>query len=335
MLLLGVAIMDRAGAQLKRAASNRDQLIALNLAEAGVDKAIWSLYQLHGTGYTGESNTNLGAGGQTVGRFAVTVTTPSGGTYPNPRRIVAQGRALGSLGQGRALEDLIVRVHLNLSSEGSSAAFNYGIFTDGPQVYNGGGDPDTPIVNDGSVHSNTSAVINNPSHNIVVSPYVVEAPNWPNYPGYIPFPTLDFDFYRTYAQTDPGSDYANGSTFVNLPSSPNDVLFVEGLHGETIDIDRDAYGMIIVIGGNVRIFGNREFYGLIYIDEDQSQGGTFNATAFEILGTSKVYGAVVARSFVNPSGTPRVYYDRSRFGDPRLAPPAGPARVTVDSWEED
>jgi hypothetical protein len=186
-------------------------------------------------------------------------------------------------------------------------------------------------VNNGSVHSNTSAAINNPSHNIVVSPYVVEAPNWPNYPGNIAFPTLDFNFYRTYAQTDPGSHYYNGSTSVVLPAASNDVLFVEGLHGETIDISSTSYGMIIVIGGHVRIYGNRKFYGLVYVESNTSgQGG-----GFEMTGTSDLYGAIVARSFANPSGTPRVYYDHSRFGDPHLAPPTGPDRVTVDSWEED
>jgi hypothetical protein len=68
MLLLGTAIMDLAGAQLKRAANNRDRLIALDLAEAGVDYALYQLEQ--NPSWTGEDDHSL-----SPGTFSVVVTT--------------------------------------------------------------------------------------------------------------------------------------------------------------------------------------------------------------------------------------------------------------------
>lgn len=335
MLFLGTAIFRLGSYQLNQVAYNRNRMIALNLAEAGTAYGIWSLYQPGGTGYLGSSGITLSApDGTPIGSFDVAVSTPTGRPSPHPRQLVAMGRALGLYGQTLAAKGVRAEVHLNLTKPDPSPAFNYGVFTDGPQLYEGGGTTKEIIVNNGSVHSNTRITRTSDRHEIVGAGYNVEAPNWPNYPGHIIFPQLDLDFYRQYAQTDPGSHYYNGTTSITLPQAADDVVLVEGLSGQTVDIDRDATGMLIVIGGNVRLYGNRKFYGLIYTDQSATgQGG-----GYTMVGTSEVYGAVVARSLSETettiSGTPRVYYDRSRFGDPELVPPYGPNRVTWDSWQE-
>jgi hypothetical protein len=58
------------------------------------------------------------------------------------------------------------------------------------------------------------------------------------------FLRLDLDYYRLYAQADPGRHYSSGTTSVGLPQDANDVLMVENLHGKTIDIRSDSRGAI-------------------------------------------------------------------------------------------
>jgi len=337
MLFLGTAIFHLASHQLKQVAYNRDRMVALNLAEAGQDYALWSLYQLGGTAFQGTTGVTLRTpAGEPIGSFDVAVTTPANSSYTYPRQISTMGRSLGLYGRTRAAQSVLTQVHLNLDSVPPSPAFDYALFTDGPMHFKGGGSPSDPIVGNGNVHSNTSITLNNPNHLIVDSNHVVEAPDWPNYPGHIPFPQLDLDYYRQYAQTDPGSHYYFGTTAIAFPTAYDDVVLVEGLSGQTVDLNlsSDAFGQLIVIGGNVRIFGNRRFHGLIYVDQSAAgQGGGYTMT-----GTSDVYGAVIARSMseveTELTGTLRIVYDEDQFDDPKLMPPTGPELVSVDSWQE-
>jgi len=337
MLLLGTAIVDLAGYRLKAATYDRNRMIALNMAEAGADYGYWRLYQVGGAGYRGETGITLYApAGDTIGSFDVTVTTPVDSPFPHPRNISATGRAAGLYGQTRASDTVLVQVHLNLGAAPPSPAFDYAVFTEGVQDYRGGGSPSSPIVAPGNVHSNTALYRPGgyPRHKVVdeAAGYHDEGPNLPGYPGYIPFPELDLDYYRQYAQTDPGSHYYFGTTSITLPTAFDDVTFVEGLAGQTISLNvrSTARGTLIVIGGDVFIGGNRSFYGLIYIDRSATgQGGNYTMT-----GTSDVYGSIVARGNADLRGTLRAHYDRNQYAPPRLLPPTGPSLVAMDSWEE-
>ena len=118
VLVLVSTLMEFVGLNVRgtRSAVAKEQ--ALQLAEAGIDKAVWELNQTAGA-YTGENGTVLG-----TGVFDVSVSDISGSV----KEITATGHVPSKTNQ-RATRQ--VRVKVNIST--ASASFSYGM-----QVGNGG-----------------------------------------------------------------------------------------------------------------------------------------------------------------------------------------------------
>ena len=111
ILILTAALFTRVAGFLRFGSNSILREQATNLAEAGVDNAIWQLNETAGT-YTGESNTPLG----TTGTFTVTIQEK---TPPNPqlKTIVSTGY-IPNATSPRAKQT--IKVDAQVNSEGAS-----------------------------------------------------------------------------------------------------------------------------------------------------------------------------------------------------------------------
>ncbi|MEW6482495.1 MAG: PilC/PilY family type IV pilus protein [bacterium] len=213
--------------------------------------------------------------------------------------------------------------------------FDFAVFSDLCQCYIGGGAG--PVVNDGSVHSNSCAIINNCAHTIVESGYINDSertgcggddcPNGssnPAYSGDIPFPELDLAYYRNLAQQQ--ERYYTSCSEVSLPTNGG-VTMVEA-SGCTVSFsgNQTGKGSLIIIGANLEFKGNVDFKGLVYV-----WGGNFSMS-----GNAKVTGQIIVSGQVDINGTDRVYYQKQfpvcsncPAGPPA---PAATATTTIYCW---
>lgn len=202
-------------------------------------------------------------------------------------------------------------------TEAKSPAFSFAIFSDKEQEYLGGGFPNQPIVNNGSIHSNIKAIINSNHHNIVVSPYINDSPiigikggfQNPNYSGYIPFPKIDLNYYREKAKQE--KRYYTTTKDVELPQN-NGVTMVE-THGGKIKFsgNKGGSGTLIVIGADCELEGSFKFQGLIYI-----------IGSCKISGNINIYGQIIVKDKITISGNSRIYYFPTHIFLPTIFPKA-------------
>lgn len=334
MLALGIIIAQMSTQHLRSVAQRRDFLVASYLAEAGAEKALWRLQQSGGSQYRGENFRLSRPDGTPLGEVAVQVEPDASSPFPNALLITSWGYLL-SASSPRPSSRVRLHLHYLPAQTNWHVAFDYAVFTKGMQDYRGGGSPSEAIVNDGSVHSNLRITINNPSHRIVEPGYRVEAPNWPDYPGDVDFPLLDLNYYRALAIAQ--GRYYNGTTNIQLPNGPGQVTFAEGLSpSQTVRFqgNRRGRGMLILVGGNLVLGGNVVFEGVIYLVSPNLEGWSpGQGSNVDLNGGAAVYGNIVALELVTSSGTPRVYYDRSKIDTIRLDERSASIRLFLDGWE--
>jgi len=238
----------------------------------------------------------------------------------------------------------IPKINAKSTSRSCTEAFDYAVFSIDCQNYLGGGNPNRPVVNNGSIHSNKSACINNPSHDIIDPPYVNDSPQIgqcpgnpcpggspnPNYKGDISFPPLDLDYYRTIAKAQ--ARYYTTCSNVSLPTGGG-VTMVEVTNGCTVSFsgNKTGSGILIIVGGNVEFSGNTSFTGLVYVKKSGGSGGDVT-----ISGTSKITGQIIAEGQVKVNGTDRIYYKKQINIHLLPCPPPPPipatATTTIYIW---
>ncbi|MDI6751341.1 MAG: CARDB domain-containing protein [bacterium] len=192
-----------------------------------------------------------------------------------------------------------------------SRALDFAIYTEKEQTYLGGGGNSYTFVLGGSVHSNTKATINNKKHRIVEPKYVNDSPiiglipgqaNL-NYSGDIPFPTIDWQYYRQIAKEQ--NRYYTSLTGVNLPQGKDQVTVVElSKEGGELKFSGNSKGEGTLILWTqdtekleLKLGGTVDFKGLIYTNGQ-----------IELLGNVKIKGSIIAKS-ATLNGTPRVFYN--------------------------
>ncbi|OGD94354.1 hypothetical protein A2697_00015 [Candidatus Curtissbacteria bacterium RIFCSPHIGHO2_01_FULL_41_44] len=193
ILILTAALFTRVAGFLRFGSNSILREQATNLAEAGVDNAIWQLNETAGT-YTGESNTPLG----TTGTFTVTIQEK---TPPNPqlKTIVSTGY-IPNATSPRAKQT--IKVDAQVNSEGAS--FRYAT-----QTLEGGITMSNSSRINGSVYSNGniaagvggSQVITGDAWavgNIDEPPIDVMGTTNPGASPQ-PAPTVDYDFWKDKA----------------------------------------------------------------------------------------------------------------------------------------
>lgn len=331
LTIFSLALFTRAYLFIQHSERNQNRIIAFNMADTGVSKAMRGL--VSNTSYSGESYT-----AQTKGGYSSSVSTPSSDygtatTDSTVRYIQSSGFAPTNVTTDRAYETRSVDAYVKLDT----TPFEFAAFGDNSLILNG-----TPYVDsydsrngayggsntgaDGDVASDgTITFIGNPT----VLGDTVQNPNIECGPASTTLPSS-------------GSLNINGSQNYQLAAGTYhfDSISITGsgkltlLGPVTIYVDGTVYvgGNGVVTSGNdpknfmlygtgsgaINIAGTSTFYGAVYAP----------AADVTYTGTEDNFGAVIAKTY-QQSGTSALHYDEA------LKDVTAPCtQVTLLSWKE-
>ncbi len=283
-LVLTTSLFSRLAAFLKFGSNSILREQALNVAEAGIDNALWQLNKTAGA-YTGESNTQVGS----TGTFTVTVTNKNA----NVKIITATGYIPNNTNP-RAKKTIKANAVINTST----IAFHYAV-----QSENGGVNMANSSTINGSLYSNASitgsgsSTINGDAYAVgtISSPDpTVTGTKHPN-ASPAPVPTVDYQYWKNAAAAggspiicSPSCTISNNTTIGpkeyigDLYITNNAIVTMEG----PVWVAKDSFGN----GGNFFMqqggttlqldnnFGSDSTVLIIDGNADLTQGGSFLST---------------------------------------------------------
>ncbi len=190
VLVLASSLFNRVSNFMNFSSSSIINEQANNLAEAGIEKAIWQLNQTAGS-YTGEADTTLGA----TGTFTVTITNKNSSL----KTITATGFVPSST-KPRAKRTIKV----DATVDSTQISFHYAV-----QVGTGGINMQNSSIINGSVYTlgnitgSGSSIINGDAYAVGTisspDPTILKPPPHPNQTNPPDMPTIDYQFWKDEA----------------------------------------------------------------------------------------------------------------------------------------
>jgi hypothetical protein len=294
LLILGSSFIQSAIQSLATAHHEKKQNEALDLAEAGVDHAMVTLYE----GYD-----NVDADLSSTGRHDGTLTTANGSaayTITGPYQGLADTVLIDSQATTNTQQQGRLRVVAAYMRD-VSAVFRGAVFSDSPLVLNGAG----TVVGDssgqgGSIYANGDITFKGTSFTMATDgmifttgttnwvPTEVPAGNVFQNIAPIPMPVIDLAYYRSIAtQVYSGKVKFNSSDLTGISG----VIFVDGDLSLSGSYSGNA---IIVASGAVSITGNVEAG-----DTSTDSLVVMSPVSVKIAGNARVEGLVYAHSVID------------------------------------
>jgi len=307
MLILGTSFIGRTINALYNAKNTRDDMVALQLAESGVDMIVCMLYEDYGS---------IGSQLQSAGQYHQVLTMPRGtcdvrvwANYDG----IPDALLVRSTGTTNTNVQARVRVVAKAMSD-TTRVFRGAIFSDSPMTLNGAGSvlPDASgqggdIYANGDIGFNgTSFTMSNTGHI-----YATGTTNWvpPQVPGNnvyqniapIPMPVIDLAWYRSHA-----TRIVNGN--LNISGGEFDLDGITYVTGDVKLAGNYRGRGVIVAAGKIRVSGNvtaitgeagSEDYALVLM----------SPRAVSISGNATVEGLVYAHNVdaeITLSGNPYI-----------------------------
>jgi len=270
---------------------------AFNIAEAGIQKAIWNLATPTGLGGQGSAWRASGLtetfGG---GQYTISVVDGSSGSII----ITSTGEVEGAI---KALQQRI-------TSSSLPVAFDYAIYNNGSLKLGGS------AVVKGDIFANGDITFAKSSNHPEGNTYVTEGYDVNGSPGTAPattpsMPTINTTYYDTKIAA--AGTYPAGNMTINNQNLAGGIVYVNG--NATISGSITGGG-IIVATGTVNIQGAAVAPGTTIISNGlltvssttniQAGGIVYSPTQISIPGNARVSGSIVASS-ITISGTPTIY----------------------------
>ncbi len=204
VLILSSSLFSRVSNFMNFSAASIVNEQAINLAEAGIEKALWQLNQTAGA-YTGEADTSLGSSGT----FTVTIADNS----PNLKTITATGFVPDST---KPKSKRTIKVEAAIDSQQISFHYAVQVGTGGVNMQN------SSIVNGsvytlGSIMGSGSSVINGDAFAVGTisspDPTILKPPPHPNQSNPPDMPTIDNQFWQDQATAGGTTDCSGTCTF--------------------------------------------------------------------------------------------------------------------------
>ncbi len=295
LLVTGIALVSLAIITLRYMQKAHLSAQALNIAEGGIDKAVWSLN--HIPHYSGEENTPLGEGKfsisiQDIGSEKIIESTaqiPNIPPYlaqkkirvrvtPNPQGEGISFRYAVQVGEGGLRLNSNSRINGNVSSNGSiTGDANSEIRGEARANGNIFGDTNHEIYGDVYAFGNISGEGNYKifgdayATGTISDPPEVEGDRYPNQdpsnlPPIDPLPTINYDYWK--AQANVNNDPYLGDLELNSQSLPLGPKKIEG----NLTLTNSS----LTLTGPIHVTGNFEMNSNshLYLDEDFRSNGT-------------------------------------------------------------
>jgi Tfp pilus assembly protein PilX len=204
ILIISATLFSKVASFLRFGAISVESSQATALAEAGIDNAVWQLNQTAGS-YSGETNTPLG----TTGTFTVTITNnPSN---PNVKTIKSTGYIPNAASPRRKIS---IKVVAQIDSQ--SISFHFA-----NQTGTGGVILNQSATINGNIYSNGNITAGNGNQQAIngdafavgaISPGILISGAKNPGASPMPFPTVDYDYWKNKAANSPTSQTINCST---------------------------------------------------------------------------------------------------------------------------
>jgi cytoskeletal protein CcmA (bactofilin family) len=335
LLFIGASLVQTSMQELQVASRVRKETRALNLAEAGVDYAVWQLYN-HPTGTLPmtwqRDDLNGGSFSVTASQYVDETGAP-----------VANTVVLQSIGTSQAWPAHVKVVGRFLVTPGvNNPIFDFALFSDAELRMGGTADIS------GDVHANANVRINGSptvDGNVSSSGAIRESGspkitgNQKQFAPKMPMPTIDLAYYRSIAKTVVGGGYSfNGTTdldgviYVDGDCSINGSFKGKGMivcrglatvNGSATVTSLEEDELAIVSAGGVRVNGTCRIEGYIYTHSMDVPAG------FSGNGTADVLGGVIA-DVITANGTLKVTYKQPTL--PLPGDSSTPAQFAAVSW---
>lgn len=292
-LVLAASLFARTAGFLRFGAISVQKEQATNVAEAGIDKALWQLNQTAGS-YSGETDTALG----TTGTFTVSVVDRG----QNLKTVTSTG-AIPNATNPRAKQT--IKVDVLISTE--QIAFNYATQTD-----NGGLEMNSNAVINGNAYTNGNIVgtSNSRINGDAFAAGTISSPDptitGTTSPGASPQPLPQFDAQYWKDQANINNDPYIGNLIYNAGSHDLEPKKIQG----SLTLNSNAW---LTIHGPIHVTGNFTMNSntRLYIDESFGSSGTVvvvdgtiqlnsNAEVFATSATPKGY--ILLASTKSPPG---------------------------------
>ena len=288
MLILGVAFTSRAINAVYQANRDRQDTVALSLAECGVDKALAEIYENRvGVPCSGSFTTS-------TGQCEYTVATPYQG-IANTVEILSTGTTTHHVSaQVRVVANRMLEADVN-------RVFRGAIFSDNPLTLGGSGSvlPDETGLG-GDMYSGGNITFKGTSYTMASTGhiYTTGVANWhpANVPDAnvfehvspIPMPVIDLNWYQQHATT-----VLTGKQTIKDDFTLDGITFVDG----DVSIAGQYTGQgIIVATGTIKITGN-----VTAVSPTHDALVLMSPTAVRLAGTCNVEGLIYAHSVTDAS----------------------------------
>lgn len=360
MAILSLALFSRQNIFLLSSERNRNRLIAFNMAEAGLDRALTQLAvdpTYAGTGFNSMSS------GPMEGGFDVTVSTPAG--QPTYRLVTANGYAPSNTATTRGYETRRITAYAQL---GNFSYFDFAVFSEEGMQINGNpvidsydsrngpyggantaqnGDIGTDSVGSGTValignatvkgdaqvgpNGNPNSVVSigtNASISGSLSAATAERDYQPETTNIVSLGDLNIKGNTTQFLAAGTYRYSSFSIAGNgqLVATGPVVIYVDGpvnIAGNGVSTQNNTppnFLLYVTTSDDVKLAGNGNFYGGIYAP----------ASDVKNTGNGELYGAVVSQDY-QQSGNGAVHYDEAL----RNTGGSSNAGVNLVSWREE
>lgn len=327
LLILGVAFTSRSVNALYRADRDRQDTVALSLAECGIERATAELYEERiDAPYTNTFSVDSGS-------VTYTVTAPYQG-LANTLEIVATGTTT------RNVQARVRLVATRMDDEEVSMVFRGAIFSDNPLTLNGAGtvNPDENGEG-GDIYSGGNITFHGTSFTMADTGHIYTAgeTNWypTNVPSSnvfegiapVPMPVIDMNWYRQHATRviNGNLNLTTGSISLSALSggNPYAIVYVTGdvkiagsytgqgmivaggrisVTGNVTATNSEADALVLMSPSSVKLNGGPRVDGLIYAHNVTDDGSV------TIGGNANIHGAVIA-DVVTTNGGITVTYD--------------------------
>ncbi len=299
VLILSAALFGRLTNFLHFGATSIYREQAVNIAEAGIDKALLKLNETAGS-YTGETDTQVG----TTGTFTITVTNKG----QNLKTITATGYIPNSTNyknkQTIKLEAAISSdiVAFNYAVQAGSGGFNINNSTVNGNAYAGCPNPCTPanIIGSNNAKINGSAFATGPT----ITPYpdldvkYSRNPNQSNPPS---LPVIGYAQWKTAAISGDSPSVCNPGHCTVCPGGQCDISSTGNMPTQKYVGNVTISGGTTTLQGPVYVTGNFSINNGATMKLDNSFGS--NDTVFIIDGTvSTSSGSIIVSTSTNPKG---------------------------------
>lgn len=286
VMILAASLFGRTAGFLRFGSKSISQEQAVNVAEAGIERALWQMNQTAGS-YSGETNTPLG----TTGTFTVTTTDKtatlktitSTGYIPNNNNPQAKQT---------------IKVDVLVSSENISFRYAVQAGFGGVSMANSSKVNGT-VYSNGNIAGSGSSSIDGDAFAVgtISSPDPIVTGTKTSGAPTEPLPTLDYDYWRNTATTGGTIDCSITPDECNISGGFKDIGPKKYIGNLTI-----SNNAIVTVKGSIYVTGNTTVRnGLTQVNLDQGFGST--GTVWIVDGTVSVdQGASFNPTSANPKG---------------------------------